>query len=398
MKPAACEECGGDGVYHRLTYVTVALDDLLRPFLTPNAFLRPLTSFFFKMEKGITPKLLSWLVKRGWAEKVTHWDDSTPLLARMLWEEAEARGIEVWEFRLFGLARNIYVAKLADGSEIAYEGIPLPPEGLTQAWWMDNKAVLKRKFKELGIPVARGASAFTRKQAKEVFRRLEAPVIAKPHSGSASRHTTLHITDERELVRAFETAKELSPFAVIEEELTGPVYRATVVNGKLAATLRRDQPHVIGDGKRTIRELMLKANEHPARQGPFFHRMHVTAPASFRELDWQGYQLSSVPKKGERVLLHPKINWSVGGTTADVSDIVHPDNRELFERIAKVLAAPVVGIDFIIGDIGKSWKEQERCGVIECNSMPFFDNHHLPFEGEPRNVAGEIWDMVLSAS
>jgi len=41
----------------------------------------------------------------------------------------------------------------------------------------------------------------------------------------------------------------------------------------------------------------------------------------------------------------------------------------------------------------RSWKEQERLGILECNSMPFFDNHHLPFEGKPRNVAGLIWDM-----
>ena len=396
MKPADCEECGGDGIYHRLTYITVALDDLLRPFFTPNSFLRPITSWMYKVEKDLTPKLLSWFVKRGWAKKVTDWDDETPLLARMLWEEGKARGIDIWEFRLFGLARNIYVAKLKDGTEIAYEGIPLPPAGLTQAWWMDNKGILKKKFRELGIPVSKGAGAFTRKQAREIYKKLSAPVIAKPHSGSASRHTTLHITDVRDLIRGFEIAKEVAPFAVIEEELVGGVYRATVVNGKLAATLRRDQPHVIGDGKSSIRKLMLTANEHPARQGPFFHRMYVTTPAAFRELEWQGHQLSDVPKKGERVILHPKINWSVGGTTTDVTDEVHPDNRELFERIAEVLAAPVVGIDFIIADMNQSWKEQDRCGVIECNSMPFFDNHHLPFEGKPRNVAGDIWEMVLN--
>jgi cyanophycin synthetase len=54
----------------------------------------------------------------------------------------------------------------------------------------------------------------------------------------------------------------------------------------------------------------------------------------------------------------------------------------------------LVGIDFIIEDISKSWKEQARCGVIECNSRPFFDNHHLPFNGKPRNVAGAIWDYA----
>jgi len=93
------------------------------------------------------------------------------------------------------------------------------------------------------------------------------------------------------------------------------------------------------------------------------------------------------------VTLNQKINWSVGGTTCDVTDDTHPDNIALFEEVARVLKAPIVGLDFIIGDMGRSWKEQERCGILECNSMPFFDNHHLPFEGKPRNVAALIWDM-----
>ncbi len=60
-----------------------------------------------------------------------------------------------------------------------------------------------------------------------------------------------------------------------------------------------------------------------------------------------------------------------------------------------MLKAPIVGIDFIIEDISKPWQEQAKCGVIECNGRPFFDNHHLPFEGKPRNVAGAIWDFAL---
>jgi cyanophycin synthetase len=94
------------------------------------------------------------------------------------------------------------------------------------------------------------------------------------------------------------------------------------------------------------------------------------------------------------VNLHQKINWGLGGTTADVTEEVHPENATLFEKIATTLDAPIVGIDFIIEDISRPWFDQEKCGVIECNSMPYFDNHHVPFEGQPRNVAGPIWDLV----
>ncbi|MEK7201151.1 MAG: cyanophycin synthetase, partial [Patescibacteria group bacterium] len=128
---------------------------------------------------------------------------------------------------------------------------------------------------------------------------------------------------------------------------------------------------------------------------PYFHHIKLDE-AAYQELAWQKLTRESVLPIGVRAILHQKINWSVGGTTCDVTDEVHPDNITLFEETARVLGATIVGIDFIIEDISRSWKEQERCGILECNSMPFFDNHHLPFEGEPRNVASRIWDMNQS--
>jgi cyanophycin synthetase len=146
----------------------------------------------------------------------------------------------------------------------------------------------------------------------------------------------------------------------------------------------------------TVEALVEAANKNPARSGPYFSPIPITA-ATLHELKWQNLAPEHVPEAGRRVTLHQKVNWSLGGTTADVTDIVHPNTIELFQRVAQVLQAPVVGFDFIIEDISTSWKDQKRCGIIECNSVPFFDNHHLPFEGQPRNVAASIWHMVEPA-
>lgn len=389
----ACAHCGSDAIPHRLTYITVAIDESLRPLFAPG----PLTRFFTKLlhgiERRLTPLIFDGLKSIGLATYTDAPDDRTMLLAKVLWEEANVRGIKMQEIRLFNLPRNIFTAWLPSGKRIAFEGIPLTKGDDDRAWWMDNKSELKKRFRPLGIPVAAGGAAFSEEEALRIFHRLEAPAIVKPFTGSGSRHTLLHIGSDLDLVRAFHVAKKIAPLAVIEEELQGPVYRATVVDGKLVATLRRDPPHVLGDGVHTIEALVERMNEHPARNGPYFSKIGLDALGP-QELLWQGLARTDVPEKGRRVTLHQKVNWSLGGTTADVTDEVHPDNRALFERVAAVIKSPVVGIDFIIADIGKPWSEQERCGVIECNSMPFFDNHHLPFEGTPRNVAGAIWDMA----
>lgn len=397
IKPTQCNECGSGAVFHRIKYIDVGIDGILRSvfssgFLAPSVLTRVDT-----LERVFAPRLLQALVAIGIAKKQTEIDSDTELLSQMLWREAEARGISIWEFRLFGLPRSTFVAKFVTGEQIAYSGIPLPPREVHQVKWIDDKALLKKHFLSLGFPVAKGAVVYSQKEAQQVFSIFEAPVITKPRVGSASRHTTLHITNQEELLKAFNIAKQVSPGVIIEEELVGDVYRATVVDGELAATLRRDPPYVVGDGVRTIQELVNESNKHPARSGPYFSKIKIDDSAT-NELKWYGHTPKDVLPKGKRVTFHQKVNWSVGGTTADVSDEVHPDNVVLFERVAEVLKAPIVGIDFIIGDISRSWKVQERCGIIECNSMPFFDNHHLPFEGKPRNVAGAIWDMVEKGS
>lgn len=392
-QPPSCIECGSDPIFHSVTYYSILIDDTLRKTLDPGFVGRIFSKLTQPIERLLGPAFMRLFLWLGWAKKVEEPDEGTQLLALMLWQEAKTRGIEVFEFRLFDLPRNLFHARLPSGRSITYEGIPMPPSVIHRKPWLDDKAQMKKEFAKIGIPVAGGGSASTLRGARKIASQLVPPVITKPYSGSGSRHTILHINTEEELARGFEIAKQICPAVVVEEELSGGVYRATVVNGRLAATIRRDQPYVIGDGIRTISELIEEANMHPKRQGPYFHRIEVTDEVH-KELAWQNMTLSSVPEHGQRVQLHQKINWSVGGTTKDVSDGVHPDNAELFEYIAYVLKAPIVGIDFIIEDISRSWKEQERCGVIECNSMPFFDNHHLPFEGEPRNVAKLIWDMV----
>lgn len=217
--------------------------------------------------------------------------------------------------------------------------------------------------------------------------------ITKPTIGSASRHTTMHIADIPTLRSAFASAKKVSPFIIVEEELRGSVYRPTVVGGKLIATIRRDQPFVVGDGTSTVEELVAVENKNPQRSGPYFHPIQLNEAAD-AELALQELTQKSVPKSGMRVQLHPKINWAIGGTTTDVTEEVHPDNVALFEEVAKALKISLVGIDFIIEDISSSWKEQSGCGIIECNDMPFFDNHHLPYKGKPRDIAGPVWDLV----
>src|SRR5207248_1020627 len=108
-------------------------------------------------------------------------------------------------------------------------------------------------------------------------------------------------------------------------------HRMVVVNGKLIAVSLREPGHVVGDGVRTIEELVEVINSDPRRgighekvltRIEFDHQAETLLAKS-------GYNRQTVPQDGEKVYLRATGNLSTGGTARDVTDIVHPDNAEM---------------------------------------------------------------------
>ncbi len=409
-----CPDCGPATVSHAVERWNVRMDTFFGYLLAPLeitwnsvrpavAFVKPgrMAPFIF----GLCAALRLGTVMKKPDEKNT---DRT----RVLWEEAERRGIVMREFRPFGLPRNIFFASY-NGDTRVFDGLPRPRLANDRAQdWMDDKGVMLEKFTRAGIPVPRGGSAKTTDQAETLFHKIlmeqrgregsthqgtaasDTPdaVIVKPALGSRSRHTYMHITTIEDLRAAFLKAKEISPRVVVEEELPGFVFRVTLVGGKVAGVMRREPPHVIGDGKHTLQELIDEENKNPLREGPIFHKLEVDPSM----LAAEHITLNAIPPKHTMIILHPKVSRSFGASTTEMEHI-HPDNQELFLKIARTLDDPLVGIDFMILDMGRSWREQ-RCGVIECNSLPFIDLHHYPLKGPARNVAALVWGLIFPSN
>lgn len=319
---------------------------------------------------------------------------------KSFWDEAIKREIKMREFHL-GVIHDTFVAeyeKNGKRKKILFDGLPRPSTTISPALkWMDNKGIMKNKFQKEGLPVARGGVVFTKSGVLKIFNGIQKPVIIKPNLGSRSRHTTIHINTPEELIVGFKKAKKLSPLVVVEEELRGSLFRGTLIDKKLVAVVKRDQPQIIGDGAHTLQELLDEENKRPERAGPIFHKIKIDFDAN-EELKRQNVTLVDIPEKGKIVTFSQKTSRGCGGTTTEVTDMVHPDNKEMLEHVGKFLNDPLVGVDFIMEDITKSWKEEQHSGVIECNSLPFIDLHHYPLFGKPVNVAGKLWDLVMPES
>ncbi|HQX94040.1 cyanophycin synthetase [Thermomonas sp.] len=248
----------------------------------------------------------------------------------------------------------------------------------------------------LGLPVPRQELVTSQTDALKAARRLGGPVVLKPYNGNHGRGITINVTGEDEIRAGFEAAREHSRSVIVETYLAGDDHRLLVVNGELIAATRRTPGHVVGDGRRTVAELVEVVNSDPRRG--VGHEKVLTKLKLDREaelmLERKGYTADSVPPAGETVPLRSTANLSTGGTATDVTDIIHPDNRAMAERAVRAVGLDVGGVDFLSTNIAESYKSIGG-GICEVNAAPGFRMHIAPSEGTPRDAAGPVIDMLF---
>jgi D-alanine-D-alanine ligase-like ATP-grasp enzyme len=389
-----CKDCEPAQEIHWVAYSSVVLGWISEPFFD---FAEKCFGRLAKVLLNLSPiPFFKFMNACGLAHFTYRPSEEDNLRTKCVWDEAKRRNIKMYEFNM-GPIRDMFVAEF-NGKTISFDGLPgLDTETSGSLKWMDDKGIMKEKFKKEGLPVADGGTAFTFRKALKIFNQLEKPVITKPNLGSRSRHTMIHLNTVEDLKIGFDKAKKLSPFVVVEEELDGYLFRGTVINKQLVGVVRRDQPEVVGDGVRTLRQLFEEENARKERNGPIFHKIPLDKEEE-AELKRQNITMDDIPERGRVVTFSQKTSRSCGGTTSEVTDQIHAENKAILEHVAKFLNTNIVGIDFIMPDISKPWTEQKRTGIIECNSLPFIDLHHYPLFGEENNVAGKLWDMVFPES
>jgi cyanophycin synthetase len=94
------------------------------------------------------------------------------------------------------------------------------------------------------------------------------------------------------------------------------------------------------------------------------------------------------------VYLRSTANLSTGGTATDVTDVIHPDNREMAERAVRAIGLDVGGVDFLSKNITESYRSIGG-GICEVNAAPGFRMHVAPSEGSARDVAAPVIDMLF---
>ena len=248
----------------------------------------------------------------------------------------------------------------------------------------------------LGLPVPQQELVQSETQAVRAARRIGFPVVTKPYNGNHGRGISIRLTTEEEVAHGFVVAREHSRSVVVESFLEGDDHRLLVVNGELVAATRRTPGHVVGDGEHTIAQLIDMVNEDPRRgvgHEKVLTRLELDAQAH-KMLARAGLTAESVPEPGTTVYLRSTANLSTGGTATDVTDVIHPDNREMAERAVRAIGLDVGGVDFLSKNISESYRAIGG-GICEVNAAPGFRMHVAPSEGSARDVAAPVVDMLF---
>jgi cyanophycin synthetase len=259
-----------------------------------------------------------------------------------------------------------------------------------------NKEETKALLETAEISVPRGVVIRTELGLQEAIDKFGYPLVIKPIDGNHGKGNTTNITTWKQALKAFEAAKHFSRSVIVERYILGFDFRVLVIDYKFIAAALRTPASVTGDGTNTIQWLIEETNKDPRRG--FGHEKVLTQITvdQFTEkiLEEKGYTLETIPSAGELVLVKPTANLSTGGTSTDVTDLVHPDNIFTCERIARIIGLDICGIDIMAPDLQMPI-HLNGGAVLEVNAAPGFRMHLEPADGLPRNVAEPVIDMLF---
>ncbi len=219
-----CPYCGNNPIPHYLNWYFDSLNicfEKLQIFALAN----PLARFLGRFENDVSLFMIGIGRLMGVIRFGEKPGKQTLSRAKVLWEEAEKRGLEMREIKLLGRAVDTYIVrKKIPGTRkkkiFVFSGIPRPKNSNQEALaTLDDKAIFKKTCEKNHLPVARGGYARTFAEAKKIFDHIQKPVIVKPRLGSRGRHVVTYVRDYDDLRHAFQIARQLCLWVIVEEQL-----------------------------------------------------------------------------------------------------------------------------------------------------------------------------------
>lgn len=259
-------------------------------------------------------------------------------------------------------------------------------------------------MKRMGYPVVPGQTFFSPSFAHSIrsrrnmdaayryARRKGFPVVVKPNSGSQGVGMT-RVYTKRELYSALRFVFRRDRVALVQAPLAGRDYRVVVLDDTVISAYERIPLNVVGDGKRTVRQLLTEKQRNFIKSG----RDTIVRPEDKRigaNLKRQKLTMRSIIPKAERIFLLDNANLSTGGDAVDVTKRIHPEFKQIAIRLTADMGLRLCGVDFIVD--GTITDEPGRYWILEVNAAPGLD-HYVKTGKAQERIVEAMYLKVLKA-
>lgn len=260
-----------------------------------------------------------------------------------------------------------------------------------------DKGVTKEILAKNNIPVPKGkgfSEDATDEEIIEYSRTLTYPIVCKPTDASLGSGVVTNIQNEEEFKQALHYVRHELEYkeVIVEEHVQGKEHRFYVVDDEVIAVYNRIPANITGDGVHTIEELIDMKN-YERRQNARLNSCLINIDNEIiKFINEKGYDLQSVPKAGEFILLREKTNVSIGGDPIDVTDEIDEKYKQI--AIGAVKSIPGLyhaGVDIIIDDESPDG----RAVVLEINATAQIGGSLFPLRGKARNIPKAIIDFYF---
>ena len=228
------------------------------------------------------------------------------------------------------------------------------------------------------------------------FVRAQPPCVVKPAFGSGrGAGITGFVTTPEEFMRArLRAVRYDAERLLVERQAAGAEYRVLVLDGTVIGVVRRDPPHVTGDGSSTVLALIEAENARRAAAagdaGLWLLEIDLDALFALRQ---EGMDLASVPETGRRVRVHA---GSSQGSEREAHVVPKDDPSvsgiaEAGRRAAEAIGSEFASVEIITPDASRDLGEAGGV-ILEINTTPGIAQHYIVSD---RTVIEPVAAVVL---
>lgn len=246
----------------------------------------------------------------------------------------------------------------------------------------DNKELTKQLIGNLAIQIQSSWKVATIDQAIHLYPIIKGKaIVLKNAVGHSDEHGILYrmAPSKKEFTESVGMMLKQTSRVLVEQVSTGSAYQALILNGKVVSLIERVPENVVGDGRKTLKQLIENKHFELGRNEK-------------QTLMMQGLTLDQVIPRGIQVLL--RYDSFTGSRFQSVDALTDTDQTyiQLLEKIATKLQMRDGFIDMIFNNIYQPYSVEhpELAVFLSAHANGDFQPHEKMALNHQRDIASQI--------